>query len=148
MLRSWLSLLLFGAVWGLHAAVIVDTGTAWVSETLWDTNTSNSIHYLCTQSYQKWQLYSLTIGAEGNDDVEDFLFGHQLKDHTLPNSTEVCQLFYLLQAAWVFLGVRTTCTQARAQAHTHAHIYMHACTHTRARARTDFLLFALHVRHV
>jgi len=32
MLRNWLFLWLGCTVWSLHAAIVVDTGTAWVGE--------------------------------------------------------------------------------------------------------------------
>lgn len=34
MLRTWLFLWLMCTAWSLHAAVVVDTGTAWVGEWL------------------------------------------------------------------------------------------------------------------
>lgn len=44
----------------------------------------------------KKQLYSLTVGAEGTDVVEDFLFDGQLKDHHLPDSDKVRKIYILV----------------------------------------------------
>lgn len=55
---------------------------------------SSSTHNLltwCTHNTQTRKLYNLTIGAEGPDVVEDFLFAEQLKDHNLPDTWQVSQ---------------------------------------------------------